>query len=74
MCHMNLRVKNDVFETIRLSHTKRFICCALTIQYNIYSMVGRSIASISDHGLGKYGTLGQIYRQLTSLPYNIYYI
>ena len=45
---------------------KRFICCALTIQYVIYSTVGRSIASIYDLGahiylsalrLDKYGTL-----------------
>ena len=36
------------FENVQPSHTKRFVCCALTIRYNIYSMVGRSIASISD--------------------------
>ena len=29
-------------------HTKRFICCTLARLYFIYSMVGRSIASISD--------------------------
>ena len=29
---------------------KRFVCCALTILYSIYNMVGRSIASIYDLG------------------------
>ena len=38
------------FKNIRLSHAKKFICCALTIRYIIYSTVGRSIASISDTG------------------------
>ena len=38
------------FENIWPSHAKRFVCCALTIQYIIYNMVGRSIASISDLG------------------------
>ena len=31
------------------SHTT-FVCYALTIRYSIYSVVGRSIASISDLG------------------------
>ena len=48
------------------SHSERFACCALTIQYNICSTVGQSIASISDLGehiylgasyLGKYAAL-----------------
>ena len=38
---------------IRLSHTERFVCYALTIRYIIYSTVGRSIASISN--LSTYG-------------------
>ena len=73
-----------LFETIRLSHAKRFVCCVLTIRYNIYSLVGRSIASISNLGgiftsalhafLSKYGASGQVYWQWTSLPYNICYI
>ena len=29
---------------------KRFVCCALTIVYSIYNMVGQSIASIYDLG------------------------
>ena len=29
---------------------KRFVCCALTIEYSIYIMVGRSMASIYDLG------------------------
>ena len=71
ICHINLRVKNGVvLKHIRLSHAKRFVCCTLTIRYNIYGMVGRSIASISDLGIF---TSGRIYRQLTSLPYDIYY-
>ena len=37
-------------ENIQPSHAERFVCCALTIQYITYSMVGRSIASISDLG------------------------
>ena len=36
------------FESIELSHVKRFICSALTIRYIIDSMVGRSIADISN--------------------------
>lgn len=32
--------------TFRLSHVERFIFCALTIQYNIYSAAGRSISSV----------------------------
>ena len=36
------------FENILPSHAERFVCCALTIQYITHSMVGRSIASISD--------------------------
>ena len=36
------------FENILPSHAERFTCCALTIRYITYSMVGRSIASISD--------------------------
>ena len=38
------------FENILPSHAERFICCALPKQYVTYSMVGRSIASISDLG------------------------
>ena len=34
-------------EGFRPSHTERFACCALTIQYIICSTVGRSTASIS---------------------------
>ena len=29
---------------------KRFVCCALTVLYSIYSTVSQSIASISDLG------------------------
>ena len=29
---------------------KRFVCCALTIVYSIYNMVGRSMPSIYDLG------------------------
>ena len=42
--------KWHLFENVWPSHTKRFVCCALTIRYIIYSTVGRSIASISNHG------------------------
>ena len=28
---------------------KRLVCCALTVLYSMYNMVGRSIASIYDH-------------------------
>ena len=35
------------FKNIWPSRTKRFICCALTIQYIMYSTVGRSI----DHSI-----------------------
>ena len=38
------------------SHSERFACCALIIQYIIFSTVGRSIASISD--LGEYIYIG----------------
>ena len=38
--------KWHLFENVRQSHAERFICCALTIRYITYSMVGRSIASI----------------------------
>ena len=69
--------KEKYFENIRLSHAKKFICCALTIRCNIYSMAGRFIASISDLG-GIFTSVlrasGHIYRQWTSLPYDIYYI
>ena len=34
---------------------KRFVCCALIVLYSIYSMVGRSIVSISD--LGRLGSV-----------------
>ena len=53
------------------------------ISYNYYSMVGWSIASISDlcgifiylgaSCFGKYGTSGQIYWLWSSLPYYINY-
>ena len=69
--HINLRVKNGVFSKMcgRLMQKDSSVH---TIRYNIYHMVGRSIASISD--LGKYGGSGWIYRQWTSRPYDIYYI
>ena len=38
------------FGNNRSSHAKRFVCCALTRLYIIYSTVGRSIASISNLG------------------------
>ena len=62
------------FESIEPSHVKRFICSALTIQYIIYSMVGRSIADISNprHHIyrgakrrGKYSTEVEVYSQST---------
>ena len=56
---------------------KRFVCCALTVLYSIYNMVGMSIASISDLGalrLSKYVTSGLIYWLKTSLLYYIYYV
>ena len=46
--------------------------CALSIRYSIYIMVGRSIASISN--FSDIFILGQMYWQLTSLPYDIYCI
>ena len=52
--------KEKYFENIRLSHAKKFICCALTIRCNIYSMAGRFIASISD--------LGGIFTSVAYLP------
>ena len=73
VCYMSYQPPSEkwrLFETIQPSHAKRFVCCSLTIQYNIYHMVGRSIAA--SH-LSKYGTSGWIYRQWTSLPYDIYY-
>ena len=42
---------------------KRFVCCAFTIQYIIYSMVGRSIANISD--------LGSIFSEARSAEVNM---
>ena len=73
-----------VLEVFRPSHSERFTCCALTIQYIICSTVGRSIASKSDLGkhiyfgascLSKYGaSVVRIYRLWTSLLYYIYYI
>ena len=42
---------------------KMFVCCALTIVYSIYNMVGRSIASIYD--LGGIFTSGRINRLWT---------
>ena len=42
--------KWHLFKLFDVSRTKSFVCCTLTIRYNIYSMVGRSIASISDLG------------------------
>ena len=50
ICDNNLRVKNDVFWNYSAVSHKTFVCCTLTIRYNIYSVVGRSIASISDLG------------------------
>ena len=37
-----------VLEVFRPLHSEWFACCAPTIQYMLYSTVGRSIASISD--------------------------
>ena len=37
-----------VMEVFWPSHSERFACCALTIQYTICSSVGQSIAFISD--------------------------
>ena len=50
MAYQPLSEKRCRFKNIRSSHAKRFVCCTLTIRYIIYSMVGRSIASISDLG------------------------
>ena len=64
------------------SHSERFACCALTMQYIICSTVGRSITSISNLGehiylgtlcLGKYD-VSVMYQLWTSLPYYTYYI
>ena len=54
MCSRPPSEKWRRFGYIRPLHAKRFVCCALTIRYILYSTVGWSIASISD--LGKYGT------------------
>ena len=48
MAHQPPSEKWCRFKNIRPSHAKRFICCALAIRYTIHSMVGQSIASISD--------------------------
>ena len=50
MCSRPPSEKWRRFENIRPSHAERFVCCALTIRYIIYSTVGRSIASISNLG------------------------
>ena len=42
--------KWHLFETVRPSHAKRFVCCALTTRYIIYRMVGQPIAFISNFG------------------------
>ena len=61
--------KNGVItEVFWPSHSERFACCTLTIQYIICGTIGWSIASISD--LGEHIYLGRIYRLL----YYIYYI
>ena len=53
----------SIWKLFQPSHSERFTCCALTVQYIICSTVGQSIASISDLGehiylsashLGKY--------------------
>ena len=46
----------SIWKCFRPSHSERFACCTLTIQYIICSTVGQSIASISD--LGKHIYLG----------------
>ena len=60
-----------IMEVFRPSHSERFTCCTLTIQYIICILVGRSVASISNIGkhiylgashLGKYVASGRIYR------------
>ena len=50
MCSRPASEKWCCFGNIRPSHAKRFVCCALTRLYIIYSTVGRSIASIFDLG------------------------
>ena len=73
ICYMSYQPPSEKwhhFENIWLSNAKRFVCCTFTIRYIIYSMIGRSIASISDLGgiyiylgalcLGKYGASGRI--------------
>ena len=59
-----------------VSHKKIHLLCIHHTMI-IYSMVGRSIASISDLGalhLSKYGASDQLYRLQTSLLYYIQYI
>ena len=50
MAYQPLSEKWRLFKNVRPSHAKRVICCTLTIQYIIYSMVGRSITSTSSLG------------------------
>ena len=52
------------------SHSERFTCCALTIQYIICSTVGRPITSISN--IGEHICLSRTYWLWTSLPYYVY--
>ena len=48
MCSRPPSKKWHYFGNIWPSHTKRFVCCALTRLYIIYSTVGQFITSISD--------------------------
>ena len=64
------------FKTVRPSHAKRFICCALTI---LYIMVGQSIASISNLGgiltLALQASVNMLrIGYIGTGPYDIYYI
>ena len=53
---IDLSKKWHCYESYRPSHSERFACCALTIQYIICSTVGQLIALIYD--LGKHTYLG----------------
>ena len=53
VCYMAYQPPSEKWhrlENFQPSHAKSFVCCALTIRYIIYGMVGWSIASISDLG------------------------
>ena len=50
MAYLPPSEKWRLFENVQPSNAKWFVCCTLSIQYIIYSMVGWSIASISNLG------------------------